>query len=148
MTRFFTALVFGASLLAACSPKPDGGVNLAAMDTSVRPGADFYSYANRGWQPSTQNPADRSSIGAFYVAFLETERQTTELVDGIRNSNPQAGTDAARIANFYNAYVTPPPSTPPAWRRRKPISLGSTPSPTAPTCRACSASKCAPTSIR
>jgi predicted metalloendopeptidase len=105
MTRFFTALVFGASLLAACSPKPDGGVNLAAMDTSVRPGADFYSYANGGWQRSTEIPADRSSIGAFYVAFLETERQTTELVDGIRNSNPQAGTDAARIANFYNAYV-------------------------------------------
>lgn len=110
-SRLLSALLLGGSLafsIAACAQRTEGGqvgVKLEAMDTSVQPGADFYSYANGAWQRSTEIPADRSSVGAFYQAFLETERQTTELVNGIVQSNPQAGSDQARIANFYNAYT-------------------------------------------
>ncbi len=109
--RLAPALVLIAGLAFAavsCGPRaeaPQVGVNLAGMDTSVRPGADFYDYANGAWQRSTEIPADRSSVGSFYRAFLETERQTTELVMGIIQSNPPPGADAARIANFYNAYI-------------------------------------------
>ena len=111
MLRSISAVLLSATLAfgaVACSRNTAGrevGVDLAAMDTSVRPGEDFYNYANGAWQRTTEIPADRSSIGAFYRAFLETERQTTELVQGIVQSNPRAGTDQARIANFYNAYV-------------------------------------------
>jgi putative endopeptidase len=111
MLRSISAVLLSATLAfgaVACSRNTAGrevGVDLAAMDTSVRPGDDFYNYANGAWQRTTEIPADRSSIGAFYRAFLETERQTTELVQGIVQSNPRAGTDEARIANFYNAYV-------------------------------------------
>src|SRR5512147_133719 len=109
LSRFLSALVLGGTLVvvacATVSSGTNGGVDLAAMDTSVRPGADFYNYANGNWQRTTEIPADRSSIGAFYEAFLTTERQTRELVDGIVQSTPQPGTDAARIRNFYNAYV-------------------------------------------
>ena len=83
--------------LSACAPTApvDGGVNLAAMDDSVRPGQDFYAYANGAWQRDTEIPADRSSIGAFYIAALETERQNTDLINGILNANPAAGSDEA-----------------------------------------------------
>ena len=114
MLRSISAVLLSATLAfgaVACSRNTAGrevGVDLAAMDTSVRPGEDFYNYANGAWQRTTEIPADRSSIGAFYRAFLETERQTTELVQGIVQSNPRAGTDEARIANFYNAYVNTP----------------------------------------
>jgi putative endopeptidase len=53
----------------------------------------------------TQIPADRSSIGAFYTAFLETEKRTRELVDAIVKSGGDPGTDDGRIAAFYNAYM-------------------------------------------
>lgn len=109
-SRVLSALVLGVSLafsVAGCgrSGGSEVGVDLTAMDTNARPGDDFYGYANGNWQRTTEIPADRSSIGAFYEAFLETERQNTELVSGIVNSRPRAGTDAARIANYYNAYV-------------------------------------------
>ncbi|HYD72858.1 MAG TPA: M13 family metallopeptidase, partial [Candidatus Binatia bacterium] len=110
LRRSVSALILGAALAfsaAACSGDAanEAGVDLAAMDTSLQPGDDFYGYANGAWQRTTDIPADRSSIGSFYRAFLETERQTTELVQGIVQSTPAAGSDEARIANFYNAYT-------------------------------------------
>src|SRR5687768_4344478 len=109
-SRLLSALVLGALLVcgAACNraaQPSEIGIDLAAMDTNVQPGEDFYSYANGAWQRATEIPADRSSIGSFYRASLTTERQVTELVQGIVQSSPQAGTDNARIANFYNAYT-------------------------------------------
>lgn len=107
--RLLTAAVAGFALvLASCSPSAQRsqiGVDLAAMDTSVSPGVDFYAYANGTWQRATEIPSDRASVGAFYRAFLETERQTTELVNEIVASNPPPGSDAARIKNFYTAYT-------------------------------------------
>ncbi|PQM29116.1 peptidase M13 [Sphingopyxis lindanitolerans] len=81
------------------------GISKDAMDTSVKPGDDFYAYANGNWQKTTAIPADRSSIGAFYIAFLETEKRTRELVDAIVKSGGDPKTDDGRIAAFYNAYM-------------------------------------------
>lgn len=80
------------------------GIDVAAMDKSVKPGDDFYAYANGNWDRTTKIPADRSSVGAFYEAFLSTEARNRALIDDIVKSNPKAGTDAARIADFYRAY--------------------------------------------
>ncbi|MFZ2031524.1 MAG: M13 family metallopeptidase [Vitreimonas sp.] len=89
----------------AATSAPAIGINLGSMDASVRPGNDFYAYANGAWQRATEIPADRSSISASYVASLETERRNTELVNQIVRSNPAPGTDNARIAAFYTAYT-------------------------------------------
>ena len=108
--RILPALALGAILLcgAACTRQAAPqqiGLDLAAMDTSATPGDDFYNYANGAWQRNTEIPADRATIGSFYRASLETERQTTELVTGIVQSTPQAGTNEARIRDFYMAYT-------------------------------------------
>ena len=81
------------------------GISKTAMDTAVKPGDDFYAYANGNWQKTTAIPADRSSIGAFYIAFLETEKRTRELVDAIVKSGGDPKTDDGRIADFYKAYT-------------------------------------------
>ena len=41
------------------------GIDTAGMDTSVKPGDDFFAYVNGNWAKNTQIPADRSSFGAF-----------------------------------------------------------------------------------
>ncbi|HEY0026976.1 MAG TPA: M13 family metallopeptidase [Allosphingosinicella sp.] len=81
------------------------GIDPAAMDKSVKPGDDFYGFANGGWMKTAEIPADRSSTGGFYVAFLETEKRTRELVDAIAKSSPAPGSNEARIAAFYKAYT-------------------------------------------
>jgi putative endopeptidase len=83
----------------------DIGISKAAMNTGVKPGDDFYAYANGNWDKATEIPADRSSIGAFYVAFLETEKRTRELVDAIVSKGGEPNSDEGRIAAFYKAYT-------------------------------------------
>ncbi|WP_300973967.1 M13 family metallopeptidase [Sphingomonas sp. LHG3406-1] len=81
------------------------GIVPAAMDRSVAPGDDFYAFANGGWMKNTQIPADRSSVGGFFIADQVREKNTRELFDTILKSNPDAGTNEGRIANYYKAYL-------------------------------------------
>ncbi|GIU18433.1 M13 family metallopeptidase [Shewanella glacialipiscicola] len=81
------------------------GINLAAMMPSVKPGDDFYAYANGEWMKTTTIPADRSSTGSFLVAFEATEKHNTSLIAKLVNTQHAAGSDEARIANFYKAYT-------------------------------------------
>jgi endothelin-converting enzyme/putative endopeptidase len=74
------------------------------MDASVRPGDDFYLFANGDWQRTTEIPPDRSNTGTFYQASTTTERNSAELVADTVRSHPAPGTDAARIADFFTAY--------------------------------------------
>ncbi|WP_294301175.1 M13 family metallopeptidase [uncultured Sphingomonas sp.] len=96
---------------AATSPQtapqtaPQAGVERSSMDGSVKPGDDFYLYANGGWQKATQIPADRSSTGSFYEAFATTEQRTTGMVDQIVRGTPKPGSPEARIANYHKAYT-------------------------------------------
>jgi predicted metalloendopeptidase len=80
------------------------GINAAWMDTSVKPGDDFYGYSDGGFMKTAQIPADRSSIGAGYFADQEREKNTKAMFADILKSNPTTGNEAL-IANYYKAYL-------------------------------------------
>jgi len=88
----------------AQAPGTELGIVPASMDKSVKPGDDFYAFSNGGWMKATEIPADRSSIGGFYIADQEREKQTKDLLAGILEAKPTSGNDAL-IANYYNAYL-------------------------------------------
>jgi len=81
------------------------GIDTAAMDKAVKPGDDFYAFANGGWMKATEIPADRSSIGGFTIADLKREEQVRQLIGGLIEGKPAAGSDEARIADFYRAFL-------------------------------------------
>src|SRR5688500_4790614 len=81
------------------------GIVPASMDKAVAPGDDFFAFANGSWVRNTPIPEDRSSVGGFFIADQERERQTRELLTGILGSSPAAGSNEALIANYYNAYL-------------------------------------------
>jgi predicted metalloendopeptidase len=80
------------------------GIQTSWMDKSVKPGDDFFSYADGAWVKNNAIPADRSSIGAGYLADLEREKNTKAMFDDILKANPTSGNDAL-IANYYKAYL-------------------------------------------
>ena len=81
------------------------GIDLAAMDKAVKPGDDFYAYANGTWMKTTEIPADRSSVGSHTIADEQTEKNLEALIAELQKSEPAAGSDTARVKAYYNAFL-------------------------------------------
>lgn len=81
------------------------GIDRAGIDAAVKPGDDFFRYANGAWLKTAEIPADRSSIGTFYTVFLKAEQRTADLIRNAGANAPAAGSDARRIADYYAAYM-------------------------------------------
>jgi len=62
------------------------GVDLGAMDTSVKPGDDFFMYVNGNWLKTAQIPADRASTGSFQNLRIQSEKRMSEIVAGLEAS--------------------------------------------------------------
>ncbi|MBU6417470.1 MAG: M13 family peptidase, partial [Xanthomonadaceae bacterium] len=90
---------------APASTAPDLGINLSYIDKSVKPGDDFFDYANGDWLKTAQIPSDLSSTGAFYDIFEITEKHTADLIRNAGAGNPAAGSSARKIADYYAAYM-------------------------------------------
>ncbi len=81
------------------------GINLAAMDKSVKPGDDFYAYANGTWMKNSEIPADRGSIGSFLITQEELEKRMDGLMADIGKSDAEAGTGERLLADYAKAYM-------------------------------------------
>ena len=119
-TRLIAALMLGTAVATlgpvACN-SPDASEQLAStpgtelgirpdwMDTSANPGDDFFRYADGKWYDETEIPADRSSVGGFFIADQQTEKNIAALIKEIVSSDPEPGTDAAKVKKFYQAFL-------------------------------------------
>ena len=90
---------------APASTAPDLGITLSYIDKSVKPGDNFFEYANGDWLKTAEIPADRSNTGAFYDVFQVTEKHTADLIRNAGTGNPAAGSNARKIADYYAAYM-------------------------------------------
>jgi putative endopeptidase len=72
------------------------------MDTTAKPGVDFYQYANGGWMKNHPIPADQSRYGAFEQLEEENMKQLRSLFDkAASNKNATKGSIEQKIGDFY-----------------------------------------------
>ncbi|HET7650097.1 MAG TPA: M13 family metallopeptidase [Gammaproteobacteria bacterium] len=81
------------------------GINPSYIDHAVKPGDDFFMYANGAWYKTATIPGDFSSTGSFLDVFKQTEKQTADLIQNAGASNPTPGSNARKIADYYAAYM-------------------------------------------
>ena len=81
------------------------GVATANMDPSIRPGDDFYHYANGSWIKRTEIPADRGGWGVFSVLSDLSDKRVAGLIEETAKSNPAPGTPARKIADLYKSFM-------------------------------------------
>jgi predicted metalloendopeptidase len=108
MSRSLPERVALALLVLAAAPlsaQAIPGLDRAEMDTTVRPGDDFYRYANGGWLARTVIPADRSSYGGFNIADDRVQPRLRELVKDALAAHAGPGTNQRKIADYYSAYL-------------------------------------------
>jgi endothelin-converting enzyme/putative endopeptidase len=76
-----------------------------AMDKSVKPGDDFWSYVNGTWNKTTQIAPDRAGAGMGVVLTDNAEKQVHDIVDDLSKTPAAAGPDGQRVGDFYASWM-------------------------------------------
>ena len=103
------------SLVVACgnsnkeeAPKvfTEKGLELSAMDTSVRPGDDFYNYVSGSWMKTAKIPADKPAWGSFYMLMEKTDEQCLSILDDLLQKEYPKGSEGEKIQTLYKEYIS------------------------------------------
>ncbi len=107
-------------LITACSHTPQGqrpdtthkpqygawGFDLAAEDTTTRPGDDFFQRVNGGWLRRATIPADKSGITLRILMSDTTEARLRSLMEAAAAKSGSAPSDLeGKIGAYYRAFM-------------------------------------------
>lgn len=85
----------------AFAQTPVSGIDPSNLDTSVRPGDDFYHYAAGGWLKSHPLDAEHSENGAFVDLYELNQKRIQDLILQYANSPQQKGSLGQKIGSLY-----------------------------------------------
>ena len=77
------------------------GIDMDAMDASVRPGDDFYSFVNGRWLATYELPPDK----ARYGAFDKSEADVHAILLDLTATAPAEGTTERKVADLFSAWM-------------------------------------------
>jgi putative endopeptidase len=74
------------------------------IDSSVRPGDDFFVYANGNWLKNNPIPADKNARDAFDELFEKNRHDIKEIIEeAAATQGVQAGSNTEKIGTFFNS---------------------------------------------
>jgi putative endopeptidase len=98
------ALALAAVTASAQAPRPawgEFGVDTASMDTSVRPGDDFWSYVNGNWAKTVEIPADQGAFSQVSRLNKLAASQVRQILDEYAAKRGALAGDDLRVSDYY-----------------------------------------------
>ena len=104
------AFLPGLILLAAAAPSLATaadlhGPDVAAMDSSVVPGNDFFAYGNGTWIKNTEIPPDRSAYGLSQILADQTTQRVSDILKSAAAHPAKPGSEAQQIGDYYSSFM-------------------------------------------
>jgi len=103
------ALLAGAATLALAADKPiygAWGLDTAGMDKTVKPGDDFFRYANGTWLDSHAIPADKPAVTLRLEMTDRTEARLHDMLEAAAAKTPHQPSDLeGKAGAFYKAFM-------------------------------------------
>lgn len=81
------------------------GFDTTGMSPEIRPGDDFYAYANGEWEARTEIPSDRARYGVFDQLSMEAEEQVQLLIEEAAATEAEPGSNEQLIGDLYRAWM-------------------------------------------
>jgi putative endopeptidase len=81
------------------------GFDISGMDTSVKPGDDWYRYASGTWVKNTRIPPDRARYGNFDELRELSDLRVSRLVESYKPGAPGTSVDQAKVAKLFRGFM-------------------------------------------
>jgi putative endopeptidase len=97
---------FAVSLSAAAAPvDQNANTQDTEIDRSVKPGDDFYRYANGGWLRTAVIPAGQSSYDTRALLTEKTSQRVRSLIQDAAASHAAKGSIAQKVGDYYASFM-------------------------------------------
>ena len=83
----------------------DQNVSAQDIDRSVKPGDDFYRYANGGWLAQVAIPAGRQSYDTSTMLKEKNSERVRDLIQDAAASHPAQGSVGQKVGDYYASFV-------------------------------------------
>ena len=80
-------------------------VNTQDMDRSVKPGDDFYRFANGGWLRTVAVPAGQPSYGTSAMLMEKTSERVRDLIQEAAAAKPATGSVTQKVGDYYASFM-------------------------------------------
>ena len=88
------------------APPLTSGIDMANMDTSVRPQDDFFRYVNGTWLDTTEIPADQTNTGVFLDLRDKAREDVKAIIEDVSSKTDlEPGSDEQKVADLYNSFM-------------------------------------------
>ncbi|WP_374175071.1 M13 family metallopeptidase [Flavobacterium tructae] len=98
-----TLALFVAFLAFTACSKHQGKKNIAitGIDSTLRPGDDFFKYVNGKWYDSVSIPKSQAGVGVYMFMNYPQRMRLQGILDSISKSKNSAGSIAQKVGDFY-----------------------------------------------
>ncbi len=94
----FASLLF----FAACkNPPPKKVTAIQGIDSSIKPGNNFFMYVNRKWYDTAQIPPSQAGVGAYLFMNYPQRLRLQGILDSVSISKNARGTIEQKLGDFY-----------------------------------------------
>ncbi len=107
MNKFFCiCLVSG--FLGACNtrdnnPEPQGKsfVDVHGIDSSIKPGDNFFRYVNGRWYDTAKIADDQTGVGSYMFLNIPQKQLLQNILDSVSKTQPASGSIDQKVGDFY-----------------------------------------------
>jgi putative endopeptidase len=73
----------------------------SGMDTTIKPGDNFFLYANGAWMKTTTIPDDQSGWGSFYTLYEDNQKNLKGILEDALKANSAKGNLEQKVGDYY-----------------------------------------------
>ncbi|WP_339917080.1 M13 family metallopeptidase [Yeosuana marina] len=101
MKNFIILYIVILSLGACTNPPEKKFANIKGIDSTMRPGDNFFKYVNGKWYDSIQIPNTQAGVGAYMFMNYPQRIRLQSILDSVSKSNNIAGSIGQKVGDFY-----------------------------------------------
>jgi putative endopeptidase len=81
--------------------QPKSFVDVAGIDTTIKPGDNFFRYVNGRWYDTAKIAADQSGVGSYSFMNIPQKKLLQNILDSVSKTSNPMGSVEQKVGDFY-----------------------------------------------